>query len=232
MKVIITGGGRGIGRGIATFLARNGFEVGILSRSKVQLESVQREIEVAEGHCEIAPCDIRQAAEVTAAVELLTSRLEGVDALINNAGLIVRKDVFDITVEEWLDMVATNLNGLFFTTRAVLPYFVANGGGHILNVSSISGRVPLPGGSGYAATKYAVAGFSESLFHELRDKNIKVTTLFPGSVDSESHRGDRDGAWKVKPEEVGKACRDILRTGPGTVISQVEIRPLRKPPGN
>ena len=152
------------------------------------------------------------------------------DALINNAGLVIRKNVFDIAVDEWRAMIDTNINGVFFATRAVLPYFKSQQRGHIVNVSSISGKVPLPGGSGYAATKFAVTGFSQSLFHEVRDYGIKVTTIYPGSVDSESHRHDpaADNFWKVTPAEVGAAVRDVLRTAAGTVISEVEIRPLRK----
>jgi len=105
--------------------------------------------------------------------------------------------------------------------------------GHLINVSSISGRMPLPGGSAYAATKYAVAGFTESLFQEVRDFGIKATVLFPGSVDSASHRHDpaADHSWKVKPEEVGLACLDALNTAPGTCISRIEIRPLGRGPG-
>jgi 3-oxoacyl-[acyl-carrier protein] reductase len=92
--------------------------------------------------------------------------------------------------------------------------------------------VPLPGGSGYAASKYAVTGFSESLFHEVRQYGIKVTTVFPGSVDSESHRRDpqEDTRWKITPEEVGKTCCHLLRTGATNCISHVEIRPLNRPP--
>ena len=146
-------------------------------------------------------------------------------------GLVIRKDALTITLDEWHDMVNTNINGLFYATRASLPYFTKQKSGHIINISSISGHTPLPGGSGYAATKYAVTGFSQSLFHEVRDHGIKVTVIYPGSVDSASQRHNQNAAtdWKVKPEEVGQACRDVLNTSPGNCIQQLEIRPLRKP---
>ncbi|MGC9328627.1 MAG: SDR family oxidoreductase, partial [Candidatus Hinthialibacter sp.] len=135
-------------------------------------------------------------------------------------------------LEEWRAMVETNIHGVFYAVRAVLPFMKDQGGGHIINISSISGRLPLPGGSGYAATKYAVTGFSESLMQEVRDYGIKVTTIFPGSVDSESHRHDADKnhLWKIKPEEVGETCYHVLNTAPGALISRVEIRPLHRPP--
>jgi 3-oxoacyl-[acyl-carrier protein] reductase len=232
MKVIVTGASMGIGRGIATFLAMDGFEVGLLARSKELLEDLRQSIDEQGGTCFSARCDLRDPDETELAIAALVDGLGGVDALINNAGVVTRKSVFDIGVDEWRDMVDTNVNGMFYATRTVLPYLREQGHGHIINVSSISGRLPLPGGSGYAATKYAVTGFSQSLFQEVRDFGIKVTTVYPGSIDSESHRhgSDKDDSWKVAPEEVGQACRDVLRTDPGTVISELEIRPIKRPP--
>lgn len=232
MNVVITGASRGIGRGIATVLARAGFRVGLLARSADALEALCAEIAAAGGICEWTACDLRDPEAVTAAIDTLRERLGGLDALVNNAGLVIRKDVFDLSLEEWRAMVDTNLTGLFCATRAVLPHFVEQRRGHIVNMSSISGRVPLAGGSGYAATKFAVTGFSQSLFQEVRDHGIKVTVVYSGSVDSRSdrHAKDADSSWKVAPEEVGEAIRDLLRTAPGAVISELEIRPLQRPP--
>ena len=110
-------------------------------------------------------------------------------------------------------------------------YAIEQKSGHVVNVSSISGYFPLKGGSGYAATKYAVTGFSDSLFQEVREHGVKVTTVFPGSVDSTSHRHEgQDSSWKVRPEEVGDAVLGLLRTRDGNVISRLEIRPLGRPP--
>lgn len=231
MKVLVTGASKGIGKGIATFLAMDGHEVGLLARSKDLLEDLRQSIEEQGGVCFTAGCDLRDPDQTFYAVAAAVEGLGGIDALINNAGLVIRKNVFDLSIDEWQAMVDTNISGLFYATRAVLPHFKAQGRGHIINVSSISGKVPLPGGSAYAATKFAVTGFSQSLLQEVRDYGIKVTTIFPGSVDSDSHRHDlqADRAWKVTPAEVGMACRDILSTAPGTVISELEIRPLRKP---
>ena len=232
MKVIITGASRGIGRGIATYLGREGFQLGLLARDADKLKEVERSIFDLGGECWHAPCDIRDAAATEAAIGQLVDEMDGVEALINNAGIVTRKDIFSISLDEWRAMVDTNLNGLFYATRAVLPRFKEQQRGHIINVSSISGKVPLPGGSGYAATKFAVTGFSQSLFQEVRDHNIKVTVIYPGSVDSESHRHDAgaDHGWKVKPEEVGQACRDVLLMSAPTLISELEIRPLGRPP--
>lgn len=231
MKVIVTGASKGIGRGIASFLAMDGFDVGLLARSTDLLEDLRQSLEEQGGTCFSVACDLRDHDETAAAIPALIDGLGGVDALINNAGLVIRKSALDISLEEWHALIDTNVNGLFYATRAVLPYMKDQGSGHIINISSISGKVPLPGGSAYAATKFAVSGFSQSLFQEVRDLGIKVTTIYPGSVDSESHRyeADADYSWKVSPEEIGQACAHVLRAHPGTVTSELEIRPLNRP---
>lgn len=231
MKVIVTGASKGIGKGIATVLAREGFTVGLMARSADLLAELQRAIEATGGRCICTACDLRDPDAVQRAVDLLFDRLDGVDALINNAGLVIRKDIFTVSLDEWRAMVDTNISGLFYTTRAVLPRMKAQGRGHIINISSISGRVPLLGGSAYAATKYAVTGFSESLMLEVRPYGIKVSAIYPGSVDSGPPRHDpaEDHSWKVQPEDIGHACRDILKTSATTLISALEIRPLLPP---
>ena len=231
MKVIITGASKGIGRGIATELAREGFGVGLLARSTDDLASLCQELGKHAISCHYARCDIRDAAMVHSAVDTLVKALGGIDALINNAGLVIRKSVYDISAEEWHALIDTNVNGLFYATRAVLPHMKKQQRGHIINISSISGKVPLPGGSAYAASKYAVTGFSQSMFQEVRDDGINVSTIYPGSVDSASHRhdADADAAWKVQPEEVGQLCAHILRYPAGTCISEAEIRPRNRP---
>jgi len=232
MKVIVTGASMGIGRGIATALGRGGFAVGLLARSSEKLEALAEELTEQGVTARYTACDVRDALAVEAAIAALGAQLGGIEALINNAGLVLRKPVTGISLDEWHALIETNVNGLFYCTRAVLPTFQAQGHGHIINVSSISGKVPLPGGSAYAASKYAVTGFSQSIFQELRDYGIKVTTLYPGSVDSASHRHDpgADQAWKVQPEEVGEACVAVLRTRRENCISELEIRPLPRPP--
>ena len=230
MKVLVTGASKGIGRGIASVLGTRGHEVGLIARSEGLLEKVLEEIRAAGGTGAAAPCDLRVPEQVEEAVEKLVDALGGVDALVNNAGLVIRKDALTISIDEWQAMIETNLNGVFYTTRAVLPRLVSQGHGHIVNISSISGYLPLPGGSGYAASKYAVTGFSESLFQEVRGSGVKVTTVFPGSVDSASHRHEgEDSSWKLRPEEVGEAILNLLATRQGNCISRLEIRPLKRP---
>lgn len=231
MKVIVTGASKGIGRGIASFLAMDGHQVGLIARSKDLLEDLRQSLEEQGGACYSVACDLTDYDQTQYAISACVEGLGGVDALVNNAGLVTRKSIVDISLEEWRAMVDVNVHGAFHAVKAVLPHMLPQRRGHIINLSSISGKLPLPGGSGYAATKFALTGLSLSLFQELRDNGICVSTLYPGSVDSASHRHapNEDHSWKVSPEEVGQACRDILRLGPDTAVSELEIRPLKRP---
>jgi len=188
-------------------------------------------VQRAVGAAAVAPCDLRDPAAVTAFIDSLARELGGLDALVNNAGQVVRKSIFDLGIDEWQAMVETNLSGMFCAIKAALPHLRKHGG-HIINVSSISGYMPLPGGGGYAATKYGVTRFSESLFGELREYGIKVGVIFPGSVDWESHRHDAnaDHSWKIDPEKVGDAVEAMLSTSDKTCIRALGIRPISRGP--
>jgi NADP-dependent 3-hydroxy acid dehydrogenase YdfG len=232
MRAIVTGASAGIGRGVARVLAQAGWQVGLVARTASALEALAAVIAADGGEAQPLALDLRDPAAVRDGFAELIARLGGVDALVNNAGLVIRKDVFALSDDEWRAMLDTNVSGLFHATRAVLPAMRAQGGGHVVNISSISGRVPLPGGSAYAATKFAVTGFSQSLFHEVRDFGIRVTTVYPGSVDSASHRHDATGdhRWKATPEDIGRAVLSALQAAPGCCVSEIEVRPLARPP--
>lgn len=232
MKAIVTGASKGIGRGIAEVLAEAGHAVGLLARSEDALNELKERIESGGGTAAVAVADLRDHDRTKQGIDSLIDQLGGLDALINNAGLVTLKGTAEIDLEEWRAMIETNVNGPFYCVRAALPTLRAQQSGHIVNVSSISGYYPLPQGPGYAASKHALTGFSESLFQELRGDGIKVTTVFPGSVDSASHRHDpaENHSWKVQPREVGEAIRHVLETRRETLISRFEIRPLSRPP--
>lgn len=232
MRVIVTGASSGIGNGIARVLARSGATVGLVARPSPRLDMAAADIVAEGGIATVIPCDLREPEVVAAQFLDCIDSWGGIDALINNAGLVIRKSVWELTVSEWRELVETNLSGLYYATRSVLPAMRAQGSGHIINVSSISGKVPLPGGSAYAATKFGVSGFSQSLFQEVRDFGIKVTTIYPGSVASASLRHDpaADHSWKVTPDQVGDACLSLLQTPPSVCVSELEIRPLARAP--
>src|SRR5262245_27256846 len=135
MKVIVTGASMGIGRGIATRLAHHGHELGLIARSDDKLAELCGKIPGGGRRCEIAPCDLRDAEATQAAIDGLIKSLGGVDALINNAGIVLFKSIWDLTLDEWRAMIDTNVNGLFYATRAVLPIMRTQHRGHIVNIS-------------------------------------------------------------------------------------------------
>jgi NADP-dependent 3-hydroxy acid dehydrogenase YdfG len=229
MNVIVTGASKGIGRGIAEVLAENGHRVGILGRNEDALRSISEGLNNSGAIAHYAVCDIRKTDQVVQAIDSLAEKLGGIEALINNAGTVVRKSINEITIKEWHTIIDTNLNGLFYATKASLPYLTSHSTSSIVNLSSVSGRVPLPGGSAYAASKYAVTGFSESIFAELRDQGVRVSTVFPGSVETDQSLLEGYSDWKVTPREVGKAVKEIIESRAEVCVSRVEIRPAKAP---
>ncbi|MCH2175020.1 MAG: SDR family oxidoreductase [Lentisphaeria bacterium] len=225
MKIVVTGGTKGIGLGIVQELIENGHEVGILARSEDIMMQLSKEYATSSLFWDVV--DFINPAEAVRALNRLILHMGGIDALVNNAGVIDRSSLADIDLQQFEYMMRVNVTVPLALTQAVAPQMEAQEFGHIINISSISGKLPLPNGAGYAASKYALTGISESLFMELRDQGIKVSTIFPGSVYSASrNNGGQD--WKVQPREVGQAVLSMLQTSPQNCIRELEIRPLRK----
>jgi 3-hydroxy acid dehydrogenase/malonic semialdehyde reductase len=219
---VITGASRGIGRAIALRLAPV-YDIVALARSDDELESLALEIEKAGGTCRPRVVDITSA-------DAVTSALSGIDAqvLINNAGVGALKPFLELTRDEWRQMVDVNFNALFDVTRALLPRMIERKSGHIVMIGSISGRSAYVGGSCYAATKHAVAAFSESLMLEVRDAGVKVSVVNPGSVATDfSSRSD--ASWMLAAADVADAVFHVVQTPPNVLVHSVEVRTLTVP---
>lgn len=224
-RVVVTGASRGLGRGIALELAARGHTVGLVARSAAQLAGVADEIRALGGDAHTSPCDLRDWQSASPAIGSLVDAMGGIDALVNNAGRVELQAAENTTASSFEDLLRTNILTTHIATTAVLPYMLARGAGHFVNISSISGYTPLSGGAAYAATKYAVTGYSDSLFLELRDRGIKVSVVFCGSVES----GGDQTSWKLWPQEVGAVIHGLLASRTQDIVSRVEIRPLRRP---
>lgn len=223
---VVTGGNRGIGRGIAEALVREGLVVAITSRTLADAERSAKEIGAASGYA----CDVRRHGDVRALFEALDRDHGGVDVLVNNAGVGFFSPVADMSVDDWHAVIETNVNGVFYCTKEALARMKRRGGGYVFNVSSLAGRNAFPGGGAYCASKHAVNGFSEVLFQEVRDEGVRVTYLMPGSVATEFGRGGADKQdWALQPSDVGEMVVDLLRTSPRALHSRVEMRPARPP---
>lgn len=222
---LVTGGNRGIGRGIAEALAADGHTVALTARSADDAARAASEIgRGARGYA----CDVRRYADVQALFAAVARDLGGVDVLVNNAGVGLFGKVAELSVDDWHAVIETNVNGVFYCTREALPQMRARGGGYIFNVSSLAGRNAFVGAGAYCASKHALNGFSEVLFQEVRDDGIRVTYLMPGSVATDFGRGAAAKAgWALLPSDVGEMVVDLLHTHPRALHSRVEMRPAR-----
>jgi 3-oxoacyl-[acyl-carrier protein] reductase len=229
MVAIVTGGSKGIGLAIARALIEQGFEVAISARKEEDLQRAAAGLRADAVHAIRA--DVRDPADAQRLVDETVRRFGGVDVLVNNAGVGLFASVSDMTVEQWRQVLQTNLDGVFFCTRAALPEMRRRGGGFIINISSLAGKNAFTGGAAYCASKAALNQFSEALMQEVRYDNIRVSCVMPGSVSTGF--GDRGAAgeadWKLAPEDVARVVTDLLAHDARSLPSRVELRPSRPP---
>jgi 3-oxoacyl-[acyl-carrier protein] reductase len=227
-SALVTGAGRGIGRAIALALGREGVGVTGVARTASDLQSLVAEIQRAGGHAVAHPGDVRDAAVCTAAVARAKEAHGRLQILVNNAGVGSHAPVAETTDEAWQKILDTNLTAVFRLTRAALPQ-LTQGGGHIFMISSLAGVNPIAGMSAYCASKAGLDHFTACLMLEVRQQGVKVTTIAPGSVDTDFGGDGRsgDGSWMLRGDDIAAAVLDLLRGRGEALLSRVEMRPLR-----
>jgi NAD(P)-dependent dehydrogenase (short-subunit alcohol dehydrogenase family) len=229
---IVTGGTKGIGRGIAEALVREGVNVCISARHEEEVEQAVSELSgVGEGKAAGVVCDVRDYEQVKALVEHCVSEFGGLDILVNNAGIGIFASVEDISPEDFRAVLETNLFGVFYCCHEAIPRMKRKGGGYIINISSLAGANPHPNMSAYNASKFGLNGFSEAMMQEVRHDGIKVSYIMPGSVNTE-FGGDEPSeakSWQLQPEDIARVCLDLLHHDERSLPSRVEIRPSRPP---
>ena len=224
---LVTGGNRGIGRGIAEALASEGSRVVLTSRTESAAQEAARAI--GWGALGLA-CDVRSDDGVRRLFRDVDRTAGGLDILVNNAGIGVFSPVADMNPEDWRAVIETNLNGVFYCCHEAIPLMKKRGGGYIFNISSLAGKNPFPNGACYNASKFGLNGFSEALMMEVRYDNIRVSYLMPGSVATEFGRGSsRKEGWALTPEDVAAVVLDLLRSPAHALYSRVEMRPSKPP---
>ena len=151
------------------------------------------------------------------------------DTLINNAGIGVFADVENMTDESWHQVIDTNLTGVFYATRAAIPHLKRAGGGWIINIASLAGRNYFASAAAYCASKAGLVAFSEAVMLEVRNDNIRVSCVMPGSVATEfSHpTKSEDETWKLTPDDIAEVVMDLMRHPKRSLPSKVEIRPSK-----
>lgn len=201
--VFITGASSGIGKACAERFAENNYNLIITGRRKERLEALSQELQLKYPiKVLILNFDVRERKQVEQVIAALPKEWQEIDILINNAGLAAGRDSFqEASLDDWDTMVDTNLKGLAYVTKAVLPFMLNAGQGHIINISSIAGKEVYALGNMYCATKHAVTALSDSMRIDLLKHNIKVTAIHPGAVETEfamvRFKGDTEKATKT-----------------------------------
>ena len=194
--VFITGATSGFGEATARRFAAEGWQTIITGRRTDRLEKLQGELPTP---CHAVTLDVQDKAAVDACIAGIPESFKPVDVLVNNAGLALGLESADeVAIEDWETMVDTNIKGLLYTTRAMLPHMVSAGSGHVINLGSVAGSWPYPGGNVYGATKAFVKQFTLNLRADLVGKNIRATDIEPGLANTEfsavRFKGDNDKA--------------------------------------
>jgi NAD(P)-dependent dehydrogenase (short-subunit alcohol dehydrogenase family) len=222
---IVTGAGRGMGRATALALAGKGAKVVLASRSEDSLSYVADRILQAGGVAWAHPTDITDEHAVDSLVKEVLARSGRIDILVNVAGVGFWGPVVKFTTGDWDAVFNTNLRGLFFCTRAVLPQMIAGKSGHIVNIASIAGHMGTATRAAYCASKAGVIRFSEALSEEVRGDEIKVSVISPGSTNT-SFGGGSEADWKMEAEDVAASVVAVLSASHDALLSEVVMRPL------
>lgn len=225
---LVTGAGRGIGQAIAATLAAQGATVVLVSRTASELEKVSKEIASKKGSSVALRADVTREEEVRTLFDDVKRRFGRLDILVNNAGMGRFVNVRDMKVEEFDTMWNLNVRGLFLCTQQAIQFMERQKKGIIVNISSLAGKNAFVGGAGYAATKWAVMGFSKCLMLEERQFNIRVVTICPGSVDttfSEHETGSNQSEKILSPQDVADTVLAAVLMPPRAMVSEIDIRP-------
>lgn len=228
---VVTGGSRGIGLAIAAKLAELGSDVVITARRRDELERSAQGIRKNGGKCEGIVCDVSSLSDVQQLADKLRDRQKKLRIVINNAGVGgFSSPLHETDPETWEKIMNTNLRGVYHMIRAFAPALIANGGGDIVNISSLAGKNALPNGATYSASKWGLNGLSYSVAEELRGHNIRVTVVCPGSVNTDlsPHTG-KNFSKMLQPSDVAHVVGMVVSQAPQSFASEILLRPTQKP---
>lgn len=227
---LITGGSRGLGRAMAVALAAEGATIALVARDKAKLEESAAEVVKAGGKASLHIADVASESDVAALEKEIAAQYGKLHILINNAGINVRKTITEFTLDEWNNVVNTNLTSVFLLCRAFVPHMKGNGYGRIINMTSIMSHVSIPGRTAYSSTKTALLGLTRALALELAPEGITVVGISPGPFGTEMNTALMNnpelnaqflskiplGRWG-KVEEIGALARFICSEDAGFI---------------
>jgi NADP-dependent 3-hydroxy acid dehydrogenase YdfG len=238
---LVTGASSGIGAATAKALAAQGAAVALLARRADRLQDLKAEIESAGGTALLVPADVTDAEQVSTAVQRAVAELGRLDTLVNNAGTMQMGAAAEASLRDWDDMVAVNVQGVLYATRAALPHLIdaaadsPRGVADVVTVSSTAGWVARPGTAVYALTKFGVNAFSEGIRQELIGKRVRVGVVGPGTVDTEifTHLADSSretfehqtaGMVKLRPEDIADAVLFMVTRDRRVAVNHMLVR--------
>ncbi len=224
--VLVTGAGRGIGRALALAFAAEGAHLGLMGKTKKNLTEVQKELKPSGVKTAVLPGDVSEEGDVARCVAAVEQQLGPVDVLVNNAGIYASGPVEKLDAVVFDRVIAVNLRGPFLMARAVLQGMKNRRRGHIVNIASTAGKRGYAGGSAYCASKFGLVGLSEAMMYEARTHDVRVTCVFPSTVDTSlarrgglSVKADR----AIQPGDVADAVVALVKMEDRSLPRQVEI---------
>ena len=223
----ITGGSKGIGLAIAQKLLDAGMKVAISGRSQDALSTAAETLS-SPGNVLTIVSDVGNPEDEVKAVNEILDHWGQIDVLIANAGVGHFAAVDELSIEDWDQMINTNLSGVFYSLRASVEA-LKKSRGYFISIASLAGTNFFASGSGYNATKFGLVGFTQAAMLDLRPYGIKVSTIMPGSVATyfNNNEPSEKDAWKIQPEDIGQIVLDLLLMPQRTLPSKVEVRPTR-----
>jgi len=233
---LITGATAGFGKACAELFAAKGWDLVLCGRREERLQKLRKQLDMAAVHTVV--CDVRDRNQVQEMVADLPDSHAQIDLLLNNAGLALGLNpAHKADIEDWEIMVDTNIKGLMYVTRALLPSMVERGQGHIINMGSVAGSWPYPGGNAYGATKAFVGQFSNNLRADIHGSGVRVSNIEPGLAESEfsviRFHGDQqkadsvyEGTEPLTPKDIAETVFWIADRPPHVNINRVEIMPV------
>jgi 3-oxoacyl-[acyl-carrier protein] reductase len=227
---LITGGNRGIGLAIAERLADMGAKLALFARDAAKLQQVTVSLQNRGTEVFSRVADVTDPADVLIMVNETRASLGPVDILVNNAGIGHFGPFHELNESDWDTTLNTNLKAVFMMSRAIAPEMIQRRSGHIINIASLAGKNAFAGGAIYCASKFGLMGLTACMAEDLRNYNIRVSAVCPGSVSTEFslHKG-RDHSKLLQPEDVAHAVAALVTQGPTNFMSEILLRPLAKP---
>ncbi|MDP2301323.1 MAG: SDR family NAD(P)-dependent oxidoreductase [Ignavibacteria bacterium] len=225
---IITGASKGIGESIAYKFASEDHHVVLIGRNEERLKIVSKKINQT-GTSEYYVGSVTDPNFIKNSLTEVIEKHGKIDHLINNAGIMIIKRFEEATLEEFQSQMETNMYGVFICTKEVLPTLIERKSGSIINISSLAGKNNFVGGTMYSTTKHALMGFTKSLMLEVRDHNIRVAVVCPGSVATDlllnSPITPQNKGKILQPDDVAEVVFSIIKLPPRALVSEIEIRP-------